>query len=89
MREAAVCAPLALALPTAASAGVERFYVNVKGSDASSERLMRAGKHRPFATIARAQAAKDDYCLRPDSPAWKPGFEPIPVERIGAGRWNE
>ena len=27
--------------------------------------------------------AKDDYRLRPDSPAWKLGFKPIPVEKIG------
>jgi parallel beta-helix repeat protein len=27
--------------------------------------------------------ANDDYRLRPDSPAWKLGFQPIPVERIG------
>jgi len=25
----------------------------------------------------------DDYRLRPDSPAWKLGFQPIPVEKIG------
>ena len=28
-------------------------------------------------------AAKDDYRLRPESPAFTLGFEPIPVERIG------
>jgi hypothetical protein len=28
-------------------------------------------------------AAKDDYRLRPESPAWKLGFERIPVEKIG------
>jgi hypothetical protein len=28
-------------------------------------------------------AAKEDFRLRPDSPAWKLGFQPIPVERIG------
>ena len=27
--------------------------------------------------------ARDDYRLRPDSPAWALGFKPIPVERIG------
>lgn len=27
--------------------------------------------------------AKDDYRLAPDSPAWKLGFQPIPVEKIG------
>jgi hypothetical protein len=26
---------------------------------------------------------KDDYRLRPDSPAFKLGFQPLPVERIG------
>jgi len=28
-------------------------------------------------------AAKDDYRLRPESPAWKLGFQRIPVEKIG------
>jgi parallel beta-helix repeat protein len=28
-------------------------------------------------------AAKDDYRLRPESPAFKLGFQPIPVEKIG------
>jgi len=28
-------------------------------------------------------AENDDYRLKPDSPAWKLGFEPIPVEKIG------
>jgi parallel beta-helix repeat protein len=28
-------------------------------------------------------AEKDDYRLRADSPAWKLGFKPIPVEKIG------
>lgn len=28
-------------------------------------------------------AANDDYRLRPNSPALKLGFEPIPVEKIG------
>ncbi len=28
-------------------------------------------------------ADRDDYRLRPESPAWKLGFQPIPVERIG------
>jgi hypothetical protein len=27
--------------------------------------------------------SEDDYRLRPESPAWALGFEPIPVERIG------
>jgi len=29
---------------------------------------------------------KDDYRLKPASPAWKLGFQPIPVERIGCYR---
>ena len=28
-------------------------------------------------------AAKDDYRLRPESPAFKLGFQPIPVEKVG------
>lgn len=32
---------------------------------------------------------RDDYRLRPASPAWKLGFKPIPVERIGAKGWRE
>jgi hypothetical protein len=28
-------------------------------------------------------AARDDYRLKPSSPAWKLGFKPIPVEKIG------
>ena len=27
--------------------------------------------------------AHDNYRLRPESPAWKLGFKPIPVEKIG------
>jgi parallel beta-helix repeat protein len=27
--------------------------------------------------------AKDDYRLRPDSPAWKLGFQPLPLDKIG------
>ena len=30
-----------------------------------------------------ADAAKGDFRLKPDSPAWKLGFKPIPVEKIG------
>jgi len=28
-------------------------------------------------------AANDDYRLKPESPAFKLGFKPIPVEKIG------
>lgn len=31
---------------------------------------------------------KDDYRLRPDSPAWKLGFGAIPVEKIGHKGWR-
>jgi parallel beta-helix repeat protein len=31
---------------------------------------------------------RDDYRLRPDSPAWKLGFQPIPIERIGHRGWR-
>ncbi|GIV19251.1 MAG: hypothetical protein KatS3mg023_1002 [Armatimonadota bacterium] len=31
---------------------------------------------------------KDDYRLRPDSPAWKLGFRAIPVEKIGHKGWR-
>lgn len=34
-------------------------------------------------------AARDDYRLRPASPAFKLGFKAIPVERIGAAGWKE
>jgi hypothetical protein len=27
--------------------------------------------------------AQDDYRLKPESPAWKLGFQKIPVEKIG------
>ncbi|MCS7310405.1 MAG: right-handed parallel beta-helix repeat-containing protein, partial [Armatimonadetes bacterium] len=32
---------------------------------------------------------RDDYRLRPGSPAWQLGFEAIPVERIGHRGWRE
>lgn len=31
---------------------------------------------------------RDDYRLRPESPAWRLGFQPIPVERIGHRGWR-
>lgn len=33
--------------------------------------------------------AHDDYRLKPDSPAYKLGFKPIPVEKIGAAYWRK
>jgi parallel beta-helix repeat protein len=39
-----------------------------------------------------ADPTKDDYRLKPDSPAFKLGFQPIPVEKIGLrgyeGAWK-
>jgi parallel beta-helix repeat protein len=36
-----------------------------------------------------ADAAGDDYRLKDDSPAWKLGFERIPIEKIGAQGWAD
>jgi hypothetical protein len=32
---------------------------------------------------------KDDYRLRPDSPAYRLGFKPIPLEKIGAKGYRD
>lgn len=40
-------------------------------------------RHSVIADPLFVDPAKDDYRLKPESPAWGLGFRPIPVERIG------
>ncbi len=40
-------------------------------------------RHSLIADPRFVAAGKDDYRLQPDSPAWKLGFQAIPVEKIG------
>ncbi len=43
-------------------------------------------KHSVIADPLFVNAAKDDYRLQPNSPAFKLGFQPIPVDKIGPYR---
>jgi hypothetical protein len=43
-------------------------------------------RHSAIGDPRFVNARRDDYRLRPDSPAWALGFKPIPVERIGPYR---
>ena len=42
--------------------------------------------HSLIADPLFVNAAQDDYRLKPESPAFKLGFKPIPVEKIGCYR---
>ena len=43
----------------------------------------REHQHSLIADPLFVNAAQDDYRLQPNSPAFKLGFQPIPVEKIG------
>jgi parallel beta-helix repeat protein len=45
--------------------------------------------HSKVADPLFVDPAHDDYRLQPDSPAFKLGFKPIPVEKIGANYWRK
>lgn len=49
----------------------------------SSWQALGQDAHSVIADPLFRDAAKDDYRLKPESPAFKLGFEPIPVEKIG------
>jgi hypothetical protein len=50
------------------------------GSKAAADKL---DQHSIVADPLFVAPARDDYRLRADSPAFKLGFQPIPVEKIG------
>jgi hypothetical protein len=52
----------------------------------ASWQAMGFDKHSLVADPQFVDAGKDDYRLKPTSPAWRLGFKPIPVEKIGPYR---
>ena len=54
-----------------------------KGDDFAAWRKLARDTHSIVADPKFVNPAQDDYRLRPDSPAFKLGFKPIPVEKIG------
>jgi hypothetical protein len=48
--------------------------------------LRGADQHSLVADPLFVDPDKDDYRLKPESPAFKLGFQPIPVEKIGCYR---
>lgn len=52
-------------------------------SDWASWQALGGDRHSIIADPKFVAPEKNDYRLQPDSPAWKLGFKPIPVERIG------
>lgn len=51
--------------------------------DGLDERIVKVERNLVGGDPGFVNAAKGDYRLRADSPAWKLGFQPIPFERIG------
>lgn len=54
-----------------------------KGDDFAAWRKLARDTHSIVADPKFVNPAQDDYRLRPDSPAFKLGFKPIPFENIG------
>jgi hypothetical protein len=52
----------------------------------ASWRALGMDQHSLIADPLFVNAAQDDYRLQPNSPAFKLGFQPIPVEKIGPYR---